>query len=633
MLGRMTGRGAGVGAVAMLAILLAGCTPVVPSRAPAGSAVPTPRTTAAPTVPPALAIKLTAALRSALEAQGSPGAQAAIVFADGSTWMDAAGESAAGEAMTSELLMPLASVSKVYTAALVLRLADYGVLGLDDPLTKWVPDAVNANDVTIRQLLTHTSGVASDDPALPSVCAPGTCYSYSNSGYGELGQVIEVATGLSYAASLRSRYLTPLGLAATFYPREEAAIGKEATGHAGDDAVLAVDAATQPDGPGWRGASGGLVATAEDAVRFYDALFTGGPLSDAGRAAITDLTPTLGLPGTTECNAAAMLGRRGGPYGESWASGGNAGSFRSWVEHLPTRGLTVAVLVNSNAFPGSIADALEAAALEGAPSATTDGRCEEAIAVRSRDGTVRRLPDTRGFDGMPAWSPDGGSIAWLAFHSDRADILVARADGTAVRHLTDDAANDLRVSWSPDGSRIVYSSDVDGDHELYVKRLADGSITRLTDNDVDDWLPAWSPDGRSIAYIRTEDRGHLRVMAADGSSDREVDGVGDSPWWPAWSPDGGRIAYETGGEIFIVAAAGGQPVRLAVQQLRVVRFPAWAPGADLVFASDGDLYAAGADGSNVRRLTSTPTEESTPAWAPDGATLAFEVSSWVVGTP
>ena len=56
-----------------------------------------------------------------------------------------------------------------------------------------------------------------------------------------------------------------------------------------------------------------------------------------------------------------------------------------------------------------------------------------------------------------------------------------------------------------------------------------------------------------------------------------------------------------------------------------------APSPDLAFSSDGDLYAAAPDGTNLRRLTATPTQELTPAWAPDGATLAYQVEFWVGG--
>ena len=183
------------------------------------------------TVAPDLAARLATELDAGLAALGSPGAQAAIVFDDGSTWVGASGTSTDDQPMTPELLMALASVTKVYTAGLVLRLADYGVLGLDDLATRWVPDAVNADGVTFGSCSRTPSGVASDDPALPPVCAPGTCYSYSNSGYGLLGRVIEAATGQQYAASLRARFLAPLGLQSTFYPREEPTVGDSAMGH------------------------------------------------------------------------------------------------------------------------------------------------------------------------------------------------------------------------------------------------------------------------------------------------------------------------------------------------------------------------------------------------------------------
>src|SRR5215210_2725355 len=176
---------------------------------PGGRSTLSPSTVRMPTE--AVSDRLTRALDAGLNQVNAPGAQAAVVFADGSLWSGASGVSTAGVALTSDHLMAIGSVSKVYTAALILDLVDDQLLSLDDPLTRWVPDAVNADDVTIRHLLNHTSGIASDDASLPAVCQPGGCLSYSNSGYAYLGAAIESATGTDYAHALRERILVPHG--------------------------------------------------------------------------------------------------------------------------------------------------------------------------------------------------------------------------------------------------------------------------------------------------------------------------------------------------------------------------------------------------------------------------------------
>ena len=98
---------------------------------------------------------------------------------------------------------------------------------------------------------------------------------------------------------------------------------------------------------------------------------------------------------------------------------GQRGGVPRRAEHYLAQGLTVAVLVNSSQLPLPIADALVAEALHGTEVPATSGRCEDAIAIRAADGTERRLPDEPGFDGQPAWSPDGESIAWLTNRATR----------------------------------------------------------------------------------------------------------------------------------------------------------------------------------------------------------------------
>ena len=615
-------------AVAVVAACGVAPSPSVPAVASAGPST-------APSVDPGLAGRLMTALEAALADTGAPGAQAAVVFANGSLWTGAAGISTGDLPMKPELLMAIGSVTKVYTAALTLDLADDGILSLDEPLTTYVPDAANADGVTLRQLLLHTSGIASDDPALPEVCRPGTCLSYSNSGYGYLGAAIESAAGTDYAQALHHRILTPLGLESTYFPRQEAIDGEQAMGHVGDEEALADDAATSGR-PGAHGASGGIVATAADTARFAHALFTGTLLGSRALDAMLDFDATQGLPGTNDCIAEAMVFRRSSEFGASWNHGGNAGFFRSWAEHYPRYGVTIVVNLNSNALPVGLVDQLARVALADAPlvadSRDRGGECETDVAVRAGDGSVRIVSTTRGFDSMPSWAPDGRSLVWVGNHGGQNDIFAGDILGSRVLQLTDDTAQDVFARWSPDGSVIAFSSDRDGDQEIYLMAPDGSDVEQLTRDDADDWVPDWSPDGSHIAYISADGGQHLRVMAADGTADRAVAGAVDEPWWPTWSPDGRRIAYESHGVIYVIPAAGGDPVRLPVAQLRVTQFPAWAPGMDIAFSSDGDLYAAAEDGSDLRRLTETSTTESIPAWSPDGSSLAFELSHWIDAT-
>ena len=614
--------------------LLAAVTLIPASGLAATSASPGPADIkSGPTlaVSPDLAARLSLALERALSDSGAPGVQAAVVLADGSVWTAGAGVSSPDQPMTPDLLMAIASITKLYTAALTLELANDGRLSLDDPLERWVPGAPHNAGVTIRQLLTHTSGIASDDPALEPVCQPGTCYSYSNGAFRFLGMIIEQASGQSYADTLRERVLGPLGLEATFYPRQEPAVGDSATGYAAGASGLAVDLASQGDGPTWHGASGGLVATAADIAHFAHALFAGTLLAPEALDTMLDFEATRGLPGTSDCiGAGTSVGRHSSDLGESWFVGGQAGYFRSWVEHFPAHGVTVAVITNSDVPSEGFIEKLAREALADTPigQQTATGNCNIDIAVRLADGTVRRITTDPGFDGFPSWSPDGERLVWGAERHGQQDIFVATVDGSDPIRLTDDAPRDLFPRWSPDGTSIAFSSDRDGDFEIYLMAPDGSDVRQLTHDDWDEWLPTWSPDGSRIAYISTGDGQHIRVMAADGSGEQAVTTGTAREWWPAWSPDGRRIAYESAGVIYIVPVEGGDPVRLPIPQLRVTLYPAWAPGADIAFTSDGDLYATSEDGTDLRRLTATSTTEELPAWSPDGRSIAFQLSHW-----
>jgi serine-type D-Ala-D-Ala carboxypeptidase/endopeptidase len=147
----------------------------------------------------------------------------------------------------ADTVFRIASMSKSFTASSILALRDDGVLALDDPAARYVPQlaswrgpTADAATVTIRHLLTMTAGFPTDDPwgdrqqGLPIGdfaamladgigfnWAPGTRFEYSNLGYAVLGMVITAASGIPYADFVRTRLLAPLGMSRTGYEAAE----------------------------------------------------------------------------------------------------------------------------------------------------------------------------------------------------------------------------------------------------------------------------------------------------------------------------------------------------------------------------------------------------------------------------
>ncbi|WP_028775979.1 serine hydrolase domain-containing protein [Shimazuella kribbensis] len=213
-----------------------------------------------------------------------------------------------GVEATTDSLFQIGSISKVYTAILVMQLVDSGELKLNTLVKDIFPELniFGAEAITIRQLFSHTSGLTSDytidtgrgndclaryvkacsDLTLDSI--PGTIVSYSSVGYNVLGRIVEVVTGQSWDDALRDRLLSPLGLTHTVTLPEEVLRFRSAMGHSGEDGQ-------EPEPmPFWNllprssGPSGGaLCATAADLVRLAQMHLEGGVTSD-GTHILTD---------------------------------------------------------------------------------------------------------------------------------------------------------------------------------------------------------------------------------------------------------------------------------------------------------------------------------------------------------
>lgn len=154
---------------------------------------------------------------------------------------------ATGTPFTADTVVPLGSLTKPCTAALVLLLADDGDLDLDDPACEYLPELRDVPAVTVRQLLSHTGGLPtgpdSDAAAqttatryLSSVCtardllfAPGTGFSYSNAGYVAAGRLAEMVTGMPWREAVDALLLEPMGITPAFLGTS--AVRPVATGH------------------------------------------------------------------------------------------------------------------------------------------------------------------------------------------------------------------------------------------------------------------------------------------------------------------------------------------------------------------------------------------------------------------
>jgi CubicO group peptidase (beta-lactamase class C family) len=276
-------------------------------------------------------------LEALLAQVDAPGAVLAVRRGDDmSVWAAGSANLSTGVPMTADTLFPIASVSKVFTATLVMQLVDEGLLDLDRPVRDYLPgfevaDPETTEKVTARHLLTHTSGLDGDkydsygrgDDAIAeyvAACADlrqshplGATFSYCNSGFIVLGRLVEALRGTTFEKALHDLVLGPIGAGRCGMLPEHLIWRPLAAGHrhGGDGEVVLFD---HWEGERSHGPAGGVLADAAGLLAFARMHLSGGHAPDGSRVLSARSVAAMAAP------EVELPDPRGGPthWGLGW---------------------------------------------------------------------------------------------------------------------------------------------------------------------------------------------------------------------------------------------------------------------------------------------------------------------------
>jgi CubicO group peptidase (beta-lactamase class C family) len=275
-----------------------------------------------------------------------------------------------GIANTPETKFRLGSITKQFTATLVLFLQQDGKLKVDDPVSKYLPDTPKAwEKITIANLLGHTSGIPnftslkdfgtwSQSPRTsadilaffrdkPLDFEPGSKFAYSNSNYEVLGAIIEKVSGRTYGNLLRERIFDPLGMKDSGLDKDELILPKRAEGYRPDKDGLVVARSESMSVP-W--SAGSIYSTTGDLLKWEHGLFGGKVLSADSLKAMT-------TPGKGDYGFGVGIHETAG--NKVVAHGGGIEGFNTNLIYVPEKRIAVVVLANVNGgAPGEMGDQL-----------------------------------------------------------------------------------------------------------------------------------------------------------------------------------------------------------------------------------------------------------------------------------
>jgi serine-type D-Ala-D-Ala carboxypeptidase/endopeptidase len=291
--------------------------------------------------------------------------------------------------VTADSLFRIASMTKAFTALSILKLRDEGKLALDAPVETYVPElrgwkypTDDSPKIRVRDLLTHTAGLVTDDPwgdrqtpmpeedftrllreGVPFTRPPGTAMEYSNLGYALLGRIVANVSGQPYKDAVERLLLGPLGMTSTGYDVAAAPAERRALGYRWEDQAWKIEPTMAH---GAFGAMGGLQTSANDYARWVGFLLAAWPArdgADAGpvrRSSVRELAQGANFPsvrqrpgssGAEACREAATYGMgffaaSDCDLGLTLSHGGGYPGYGSHVLLLPDYGVGIFALAN-----------------------------------------------------------------------------------------------------------------------------------------------------------------------------------------------------------------------------------------------------------------------------------------------
>lgn len=306
------------------------------------------------------------AAQAVLASTGAPSASIAVVRGGEIVYERAFGEARVGTSATPTMRYAIGSVSKQFTAAAVLLLAEDGKLSLDDPVSRWFPALTRADDVTLRNLLSMTSGyqdywpqdyvypamrgpttataIATAWAGKPLDFEPGSAWQYSNTNYVIAGAIVERVSGMPFMDFVRARIFTPLGMSVADF--DAGPLGMADAGGWLRNGLGPLRPAPK-EGKGWLFAAGQLAMTAHDLATWNIAMINRSAMSPASyreQQAATRLNAGTETGYGLGINVGTDDGRR------RLAHGGAVSGYTTTNVVYPDDG--AAITVFTNIYPG-----------------------------------------------------------------------------------------------------------------------------------------------------------------------------------------------------------------------------------------------------------------------------------------